>query len=165
MQLCLIAALNPKRVIGFQGKMPWHVPEDLKRFKALTMGSPVIMGRRTFESIGKALPHRRNLVVSRTFSEERARELNLELCCSLEEALERVKESDKVFVIGGFAMYEEALPRASCLYLTEIDKDCEGDTFFPEFKVGEGGFREVRRESFVSAREGLHCAFVDYERA
>jgi len=157
-RLCLIAALASNGVIGTDGRLPWHLPEDLKRFKALTMGHPVIMGRRTWESIGRALPGRRNIVVSRQsgFSAPGA-----EVAASLDASLALCGEAALAYVIGGAELYAAALPLADALEFTEIDAPFGGDAKFPAFD--RAAWREVRREPHRSA-EGLRFDFVRYER-
>jgi dihydrofolate reductase len=158
-QLCLIAALASNAVIGAAGGLPWRLPEDLKRFKALTMGHPIIMGRRTWTSIGRALPGRRNIVVTRQrgFVAPGA-----EVAASLEAAIALCADAPIVFVIGGAELYAAALPIADALELTEIDAPFQGDTLFPRFD--RSAWREVRREPQRSA-DGLKFDFVRYERA
>jgi dihydrofolate reductase len=154
----LVAALARNRVIGIGNRLPWRLPEDLARFKRLTLGAPVIMGRKTRESIGRPLPGRRNIVVTR------ARDASWEGCVvarSLDAALAAADDAAVAFVIGGAELYAQALPRADRLYLTLIDADYAGDAWFPEFDAA--AWREVARESGVSA-DGLGYAFVDYER-
>ena len=154
----LVAALARNRVIGVGNRLPWRLPEDLRRFKRLTMGAPVIMGRKTRESIGRPLPGRRNIVVTRE------RDATWEGCVvahSLDEALALADDAAEAFVIGGAELYAQALPRADRLHLTLIDADYAGDAWFPEFDAA--AWREVARESGVSA-DGLGYAFVDYER-
>jgi dihydrofolate reductase len=128
--LTLVAAVAKNRVIGKGGGIPWKIPEDMKRFKKLTSGQAVIMGRKTFESIGKPLLNRYNFVVS-------SKEIdNLGLCVvsSLDEAIEIVNLfTNKAYVIGGQRIYEEAIHKANRMELTEISRDYEGDRFFPEF--------------------------------
>lgn len=157
--VALVAALAHRRVIGVANRLPWHLPEDLQRFKRLTMGAPVIMGRRTHESIGRPLPGRRNIVVTR---QTQAAWPGCEVAHSLEEALTLAGDVPEVFVIGGAELYAQALPRADRLYLTLIDADYEGDAFFPAFDHKE--WREIGREPGVSA-SGLRYAFVTYVRA
>ena len=133
MIISMIAAMAEDRVIGLDGKMPWHLPADLAHFKRSTMGSPVIMGRKTFDSIGRALPGRRNIVLSRDES------LSIDGCDvvqSLDEALQSVTDTiDEVFIIGGQQLYEQALPIANRLYLTHITLKVDGDTRFPDYSV------------------------------
>ena len=154
----LVAALARNRVIGVGNRLPWRLPEDLARFKRLTMGAPVIMGRKTRESIGRPLPGRRNIVVTR---ERAATWEGCVVAHSLDEALALADDAAEAFVIGGAELYAQALPRADRLYLTLIDADYAGDAWFPEFDAA--AWREVARESGVSA-DGLGYAFVDYER-
>lgn len=138
--LALIVGLARNRGIGLRGALPWHVPEDLKRFKALTMGHAIIMGRKTHESIGKPLPGRRNIVVTRGDGQFPG----CEKASSLEEAL-RLTEADELpFIIGGALLYAEALPKVTHLFLTQLDRDAEADTFFPELVPSQ--WREVKRE-------------------
>jgi dihydrofolate reductase len=155
-ELQLIVAMAKNRCIGSEGGLPWHVPEDLKRFKRLTKGHAVIMGRKTYESIGHPLEGRRNIVVSRRQG------LAIEGCevvTSVAEAVELAHETDAApFVIGGATIYEAALPRVTRIELTEIDREVAGDTFLPPFVPGE--WREVAREA--AETEGV--AFVTLER-
>lgn len=152
--LALIVALARNRGIGLRGALPWHVPEDLKRFKALTLGHALLMGRKTHESIGRALPGRRNVVITRgggPFA-------GCETAPSLEAALDLVQGDPMPFVIGGAQLYLEALPRVTHLFLTRLERDVEADTFFPELREAE--WREVRREAGVTP--GVW--FIDLER-
>lgn len=127
--LSLIVAVARNGVIGRDGALPWHLPEDLKHFKRLTTGHAIVMGRRTFVSIGRALPNRRNLVVSRTLDDVPE---GVEVFPSLERALAAARTTDgEPFVIGGAALYAEALPLATTLHVTEIDRDVQGDVCFP----------------------------------
>lgn len=126
--LSLIVAMSRNRVIGHQNQLPWHLPEDLKHFKATTMGNPIIMGRKTFESIGRPLPGRENIVVTRNPA---YREEGVIVVHSLAEAIKACGDRD-AFVIGGAQLYQDALPLADRLYVTLIDQDFAGDTYFPE---------------------------------
>ena len=130
-RLELVAAVARNGVIGRGGQLPWHLPDDLKHFKALTLGHPIIMGRRTFESIGRPLPGRRSIVVSESLT--RAPD-GIELARSLGEAIQLAAASEgPAFVIGGGILYAAALPHVTTLHLTEVDADVEGDAFFPEY--------------------------------
>jgi dihydrofolate reductase len=152
-RLALIAAIARNRVIGRAGTLPWHIPDDLKRFKRLTTGRTVLMGRKTFASIGRPLPHRRNVVIS-------TQEIpGVESYRLLEDALEAVKNDEQVFVIGGGQLYAALLDRADELFLTLVDNDVEGDIFFPPF---EHLLTTRFRESFREAHPGF--TFVDYIR-
>lgn len=154
----LIAALASNRVIGAAGKLPWHLPEDLRRFKALTLGHPVIMGRRTWDSLGKPLPGRQNIVVSRSHRFEAP---GARVAESVEAALTLCAESPVAYVIGGGELYLAALRHADALLLTEIRRDYEGDARFPEIDLA--AWRERERVSCSSA-DGLRYDFVRYER-
>lgn len=153
----LIAALAANGVIGANNALPWRLPEDLKHFRALTLGHPVIMGRKTWESLGKPLAGRRNLVVSRdpNFPAPGA-----EVFASLAAALAACGDGE-IFVIGGAMLYREALPFADRLHLTEIARDFEGDTRFPDFDKSQ--WRETARE-MRNSDQGFDYAFVTYER-
>lgn len=129
MILSIIVAFDERRLIGRDNGLPWHLPADLKHFKSITMGHSMIMGRKTFESIGKPLPGRRSVVVTRKkgYLPE-----GVTVVHSLEEALQLCSGEDEVFVIGGAQIFEQAMPLASKLYITQIHHIFEGDTFFPE---------------------------------
>ncbi len=142
MSISLIVALDRNRVIGRENQLPWRLPADLKRFRALTMGKPVIMGRKTFESIGRPLPGRHNIIMTRN---EGFQAEGCTVVHSLAEAL-KVAGGGEVMVIGGAAIYALFLPQAERLYLTWIDADFAGDTFFPEIRDEE--WQEVSRELF-----------------
>jgi dihydrofolate reductase len=145
-------------VIGMAGGLPWHLPEDLRHFKELTLGHPVVMGRRTWESLGRPLPGRENIVVTRSPGYE-AR--GAAVAGSLEAALALCADEPVVFVIGGNQLFAEAMPIASGLVITEIKRDYEGDTWFPEIRPG--AWRESRREARTGA-DGTRFDFVRYER-
>ena len=138
--LLLIVAMAKNRVIGYQNKMPWHLPAELAYFKRVTTGHPIIMGRKTFDSIGRPLPNRRNIVVSRNSNFHSP---SVEVANSLENALALCAQ-DNPFVIGGASLYAEALTVAQRLYITEIDADLVGDTFFPP--IDNSAWREESRE-------------------
>lgn len=161
MKLSLIAALAANGVIGRDNTMPWHLPEDLKRFRALTTGHPIIMGRKTWDSLGRPLPGRTSIVVSRQVGLDIP---GARVVPSLDEAIGAAAVApggDEAFVIGGAQLYALALPRADRLLLTEIADAFDGDTLFPDFERGQ--WRETARVEAVSA-SGLRHAFVDYER-
>jgi dihydrofolate reductase len=141
-ELAMIVAMDRARVIGRGGELPWRFPEDLKHFKRETLDHAVVMGRKTFESIGRPLPRRANLVVSRRGLDAPE---GVEVFATLEAALDRAYELDpKPYVIGGAAVYEAALPNSTEIVLTEIDAEHEGDVFFPTIPAD---FVEVRREA------------------
>jgi dihydrofolate reductase len=159
-RLSLIAAVAANGVIGSDNALPWRLPEDLKRFKALTLGHPVIMGRRTFESIGRPLPGRRNIVVTRN-PDYRAE--GCETRNTLEAALVACQGgSDEIFVVGGAQIYAEALPLAQRLYLTEIRRTFEGDARFPDWD--RTAWKETAREAHRT-EDGLEYEFAVYDRA
>lgn len=164
MTLSLVVAMAANRVIGHAGGMPWRLPEDLKYFKAVTMGKPMIMGRKTYESIGRPLPGRANIVVTRTG------EVNGEGITVTHDFHEAVKlaraiaagnETDEIMVIGGGNIYEQALPLADRIYLTEIHADFDGDTFLP---VLGDQWREVSRTPGTPPGGGPTYDFVVLER-
>src|SRR5687767_6625673 len=131
-RLELIAAMASNRVIGRGGQLPWHLPDDLKRFKQLTLGHAIIMGRNTYASIGRPLPGRQNIVVSSTL--ETPPHPAIGLVGSLDDAVALAGRSPSpAFIIGGAALYDAALPRVAVMHLTELDEPVDGDTFFPQF--------------------------------
>lgn len=136
--MSLVAAMAHHRVIGYRGRMPWHLPAELAHFKKITVGKPVLMGRRTFLSIGKALPGRRNLVLSR---QENLQFSGCEIYSSLAEALKAVSGVEELMIIGGADLFEQTLALAHRLYLSFIDCDLPGDTVFPPWKETE--WREI----------------------
>lgn len=158
MTVSIVAAVAFNGVIGVGGKLPWRMPEDLQRFKRLTMGKPVIMGRKTWESIGRPLPGRFNIVVTRN-SDYRAE--GAEVCNDLQSAIALAKDSvldtqDEVMVIGGGEIYEQAMPRADKIYLTTVCTEVEGDTYFtvPRYWVmAEREFRPQGINEFSSVYE------------
>ncbi len=159
--LALIAACGRGRVIGIDNRLPWHLPEDMKFFREITRGKPVIMGRKTWESLPDAfrpLPGRLNIVVSRNAAYQAT---GGSVVGSLPEALGAASDAEIAFVIGGAELFSQALPLADRLILTEIDQDYPGDAFFPAFSPDE--WAEARREPRLSAT-GLPFAFVTYER-
>ena len=162
--LVVIAALDRNRAIGRGNALPWHLPDDLKRFKALTLGKPVLMGRKTAESLGRALPKRRNLVLTRS---GRVPFDGMEAVASLDEAqaLAVAYGVDELCVIGGGELYASALPLASRLHLTHVDTAVEGaDAFFPAFDVAD--WRVLSREAHAADdRHAFAFEFVADERA
>jgi dihydrofolate reductase len=157
-RLVIVGARARNRAIGRDNQLLWRLPEDLKRFKQLTLGHPIVMGRRTFDSIGRALPGRRNIVVTRngTWQAEGA-----EAAHSLDEALALAGDVPQVDLIGGAELWAQALPRVDVLELTEIEHDFEGDTFFPPWPREQ--FRETARSTHTAAA-GWTYHFVTYER-
>ncbi|SHO55624.1 type 3 dihydrofolate reductase [Vibrio quintilis] len=155
MIVSMIAAMANNRVIGKENQMPWHLPADFAWFKECTMGKPVIMGRKTFESIGRPLPGRRNIVISRNagFVSD-----GIEVTDSLEQAFSLVQDQEEVMIIGGGSLYRMALSQASKLYLTYIHADIEGDTVFPE--TGDGWAETYRQEYTKDARNAYDMSFT-----
>ena len=149
MNLAIIVAQAKNRVIGINNKLPWHLPEDLRYFKQVTMGKPIIMGRNTYESIGRPLPGRTNIVITRQndYAPEGVRVVNsLDEAVELAESIALINGIDEAMVIGGAQIYEQALASAQRLYLTEVDAEIGGDAWFPEFERQE--WSEVGREDF-----------------
>ena len=166
-RLSLVCALARNRAIGLNNQLPWHLPRDLAHFKAITLGHPIIMGRKTFDSIGRPLPGRRNIVVSRQRDWSRD---GIEVVDSLEAAISRAGEfardleSREIMLIGGASLYEQALPRAHRLYLTEVHADIMGDAFFPRISLDE--WQETSREEVIPDENNpIACAFVTYDRS
>lgn len=139
--LSLIVALDRNRVIGHEGRLPWHLPDDLKWFKRCTVGKPIVMGRRTWESIGRALPERPNIVITTKADFEAP---GATVVPSLEGALEVARDYPEVMIIGGGVLFAATLNLADRLYLTVVHGEYPGDTFFPAFESGE--WRETFRE-------------------
>jgi len=158
MQLILIAAVARNGAIGKDNALLWRLPEDLKFFKRTTLGCPVLMGRKTFESIGRPLPGRRNIVITRNTTWQHD---GVEVAHSLDDALALVAQEARVFVIGGGELYAQALSQADDLILTEIDADFEGDAFFPPWD--RHAFAEQSRETHQSEL-GWPYHFVVYQR-
>lgn len=157
MKLSLIAAMAANRVIGRDGKLPWRLPPDLKRFKRLTTGHVCIMGRRTFESDSGLLPNRTTVILT---SDRDYRVAGARVCHSLAEAIAPYRDSDEeVFICGGTRVYADAMPLADRIYLTVIHQPFEGDTFFPP--IPDGRFAEVEREDFT---EPMAFSMITYER-
>ncbi len=163
-RICIVVAIGRNRELGMEGKLLWHIPDDLKRFKALTKGHPIIFGRKTFESVlsynkGKPLPERTNIVVSRDaeYSYEGALVVH-----TLDEAIERASEIDpgEIHIGGGAQLYEQVLPRTDKLFLTLIDDNKAADTFFPPYED------QFTKKTFEESHEwnGLNYMWVDLER-
>ena len=161
MRLSLVAALDREFAIGKDNGLPWHLPDDLKRFKALTLGKPLLMGRRTGESLGRALPGRRNLVLTRGGTVPHA---GMEAVADLDTALRLVAQDEELCVIGGGEVFALTLPLATHMHLTWVDTVVEGaDAFFPHFDTAN--WREIRRQAHPhDARHAQPFEFVDYVR-
>ena len=158
-QIYLVAAVAANGVIGRDGRLPWNLPEDLKHFKRLTLGHPIIMGRRTWESLGRALPGRDNIVVTRTAAFDAP---GAAVASSLEAALALCTGESVAFVIGGQQLFAESLPLAAGLVLTEIHRDYEGDTWFPPYDRSR--WQETQRKPHTAA-DGTKFDLVLYQPA
>lgn len=152
MRIAMIAAMANNRVIGKDNQMPWHLPADLKHFKKVTLGKPVIMGRKTYQSIGKALPGRRNIVVSR---QNDALSDDADWVQSIEQALALVQQDAEVMVIGGAEIYRQVLPIADTLYITDIDLAVEGDAFFPDYQA-VACWKEIASEQHLADSQNAY---------
>jgi dihydrofolate reductase len=160
MKLSLVVAMAENRVIGHENRLPWHLPADLQHFKAITLGKPVLMGRKTWESIGRPLPGRTNIVITRDAG------YVAEGCVvahTLEEAVRAAGEAAEVMVIGGAQLYRQALPLADTLYLTLVHAEIQGDTRFPAWQPGE--WRETARSDHAADDSNPHAySFITLER-
>ena len=143
MTISIIAAVAENNVIGKNGQLPWHLPADLMHFKNLTMGHHIIMGRKTFESVGKPLPGRTNIIISR---QNDLKEANCIVVHSLDEAIKYIVEDNEPFICGGAEIYKQAFDIADKMYLTRIHEEFDGDTFFPEINMNV--WTETGREDF-----------------
>ncbi|HIG64052.1 MAG TPA: type 3 dihydrofolate reductase [Methyloprofundus sp.] len=160
MKLSLIVAMASNRTIGLDNKMPWHLSADLKKFKKITMGKPIIMGRKTFESIGRPLPGRQNIIISRNSDYQQPGCLVFN---DLDSALTSYADMEEVFVIGGATLYKTTLARADRLYITEIQQEFSGDTWFPE--INQEQWQVVAREDINNDSSVNFCyRFMIYER-
>lgn len=156
--LTIIVATDKQGGIGINNALPWHLPEDLAHFKRTTSGHAIVMGRKTFDSIGRALPNRRNIVVTRNINWEHD---GVESVTSLQAAQELLKE-DHAFIIGGAQIYQQALSIANQLIVTEIQKDFTCDAFFP--KIDPTEWEETSRENHYSEKSQLYYAIVTYKK-
>ena len=160
--IAIIAAIDKNNALGFKNRLLFYLPDDLKRFKTLTTGHTVVMGRKTFDSLPKgALPNRRNIVLSRSTRLELP---GAEVYASLEEALLHCADDEQVFIMGGASVYKQAMPLADRLYMTEIDAEAaEADVYFPaiDHELWHETKRDVRR---ADDRHPCNYSFVDYER-
>jgi dihydrofolate reductase len=159
-KITLIVAMAENGVIGAGNRLPWHLPADLQRFRSITMGKPILMGRRTHESIGRPLPGRKNIVLT---TDPAYRAEGCTVVHGIEEAL-READGEEIMVIGGSALYREFLPLADRIHLTQIHRPFEGDTFFPPFDPG--AWRAVERiDGNRDPTSGLEYSYVTLERA
>ena len=159
MIISLIAAMDKNQLIGVKNGLPWHLPADFRHFKEVTMSKPVIMGRKTFESIGKPLPGRKNIVISRKgFAAD-----GISVVESIDEALQLVSGVDEVMIIGGASFYQQMIDRADRMYLTHVDAECEGDAWFPEFDLAN--WKIVSEQDYSSdEKNNYNFKIVEYHR-
>lgn len=159
--LSLIVAMDKNRLIGDDNKLPWHLSEDLKRFKSLTMSKPIIMGRKTFESIGKPLPGRRNIIVTRNpaYCVE-----GCECVDDLTQAIQLTQDAEEAVVIGGVQIYKLALPLVDRIYITLIDYEFSGDAWFPEYNTECWGIVSSETHTHVASAESYNYRFNVLER-
>ena len=160
--LSIIVAKSRNNIIGKNNELIWHLPADLKRFKELTTGHNIIMGRKTFESLGRVLPNRKHIIFSQNPDFKVADE-NVEVVHSLLQIQELIEGPEESFVIGGAMLYNFLMPYVKKMYITQIDKEFEGDTFFP--KINEEEWKIVEREKGVKdEKNNLDYEFITYER-
>ena len=157
MKIALVVAVSQNNVIGRDNQLPWHLPEDLQYFKSVTMGKPILMGRKTFDSIGRPLPGRKNIVITRDLEWDAE---GVEVVYSVDDALAAgadacaVANSDEIMIIGGAQIYRDCLPIADRLYLTRVEAEIEGDAFFPDIdtkqwqKIAEKTPKEIDKYSY-----------------
>jgi len=159
MIISLIAAMDKNRLIGVKNGLPWHLPADFKHFKEVTMGKPVVMGRKTYESIGKPLPGRKNIVISRSGFEAD----EVIVVDSIEAAIAEVYDAEEVMIIGGASFYDQMISNAHRMYLTYVNTECEGDVWFPEFDQND--WDVVSEESFAAdEKNNFDFKIVEYRR-
>lgn len=161
--IALISCMAQNRVIGREGDMPWHLPADLKFFKRTTLGHPIVMGRKTFESVGsRPLPKRENIILTR---DQSFAATGCTILHSLHEVLQRAKDEDILFIIGGAELYKQFIPYADLIYLTVIEEAIEGDTFFPVLDLEEWEISErVQGDPNVDNPNGYSFTFYTYSR-
>lgn len=160
MKITLVAAIASNNVIGKENSLPWNIPEDLKRFKQMTSGHTILMGRKTFDSIGRPLPNRQNIVMTKDENFERE---GIKVINDFDEALELIKESkEDVFVIGGSKIYELFEPVANSLAITRILKDFEGDAFFPD--INWELWQIEKEENFFDEKSKIECKLIEYSK-
>jgi len=161
MTISIIAAMTPQHLIGINNQLPWHLPADLQRFKALTLGKPVIMGRKTFESIGRPLSERTNIIITRNVHYKKA---HCQIVHSLQQAIAAAGHVSEIMIIGGAEIFQQALPLAERMYLTYVSNvKLDGDTFFPRWNSEE--WQEVYREEHHPDENNKYpFTFVTLER-
>ncbi|MDC3106718.1 dihydrofolate reductase [SAR86 cluster bacterium] len=160
MKITIVAAIASNNVIGQKNSLPWDIPEDLKRFKQLTSGHTILMGRKTFDSIGRPLPNRTNIVMTKDTNYQKE---GVEIVFDEKEALNLIKDlNQEVFIIGGSKIYELFEPRATSLMITRVLKDFEGDAFFPD--INWSNWRVKSKEEFLDEKSGISCKLEKYLR-
>lgn len=160
--LSIVVAKAKNNIIGKDNKLLWHLPEDLKRFKQLTTGHVIIMGRKTFKSLGRVLPNRKHVIFSKN-PDFKVDDPNVEIINSMLQIQEYIENEEENFVIGGAMIYNLLMPYVKKMYVTEIDKDFDGDTFFP--KIQENLWKEVKREKGnIDGLSEFEYDYVEYER-
>ena len=160
MKITLVAAIASNNVIGKENSLPWNIPEDLKRFKQMTSGHTILMGRKTFDSIGRPLPNRQNLVMTKDENFERE---GIKVINDFDEALELIKKlNEDVFVIGGSKIYELFEPVANSLAITRILKDFDGDAFFPD--INWDLWQIEKEENFFDEKSNIECKLIEYSK-
>jgi dihydrofolate reductase len=162
--ISIIVACSRNWVIGINNSLPWRLPEDLRHFKNVTMGKPMIMGRKTFDSIGRALPGRTTLVVTR---QQDWRRQGVRVCATIDDALAQARlclipGQSEVMIVGGEQIYRQCLPQVKRIYLTRVEIDADGDAFFPE--LDQSQWRQLAREEGYSESAGLNYSFITLER-
>ena len=160
MAVSLIVAMAKNRAIGVNNDLPWHLPADLKYFKATTLGKPIIMGRKTFDSIGRPLPGRQNIVVTR--NKDWAHD-GVDVAESLSAAITLAGDADEVMITGGGQIYAEAMDLVERMYITEVALEIDADAYFPDFD--KSVWQEVSRDAYAADGEKPAYAFVSYERS
>ena len=161
MRLSIVVAMDSNRLIGKDNGLPWHLPADLAFFKKLTTGNTILMGRKTFDSIGRPLPNRRNIVITRNADIEIT---GCEVVNSIEEALSLAQGETEVMVIGGAKLYQQILPIADRLYITQIEGEFDGDTYFPSYNEAE--WFQISIESREPDEDNHHkCHFITLDRS
>ena len=160
--LSIVVAKAKNNIIGKNNELVWHLPEDLKRFKNLTTGHTIIMGRKTFESLGRVLPNRKHIIFSKN-PDFKVKDENVEVVHSLLQIQELIEGNEEVFVIGGAMIYNFLMPYVKKMYVTQIDKEFEGDAFFP--RINENIWKEIDREKGIKdENNNLDYEFITYER-
>jgi dihydrofolate reductase len=160
MIISLIAAMDQNRLIGNNNQLPWHLPVDFAHFKSVTMGKPVVMGRKTYDSIGRPLPGRQNIVLSR---DANFRPENVDVARDFDQAMQLAGAAEEIMVIGGSTIYQLVLPLAQRIYLTVVEAEFEGDAWFPEIDMSKWSLSE-QKISEIDDKNAWRCSFKKYEK-